>query len=98
MKKTDETKPRNWVKKAVDELGLKPARHKDRKHDYDRAQRRRVERDWESEDSSVPSSRPKSKRSKRLRPYKDRSRDSEGELDNFLRLQQEEDSPDSEEV
>lgn len=98
MKKPEETKPRNWVKKAVDELGLKPARHKDRKHDYDRSHRRRAERDWESEDSEVSRSRPKGKRPKRLRPDKDRGRNSKGELDSIEWMESEEDSPDPEEV
>lgn len=96
MKKPSDEKPRNWVKKAVDELGLKPARHKDRKHDYDRSHRREAERKWES-DEILERSRPR-KQEKRLSENKDRGRNSERQLDSQWWSELAEDSSDSEEV
>jgi hypothetical protein len=95
MKKKDEIRPRNFVKKFADEF-CKPSRFKDRKNDYDR--RSRHERHWYEEDSPLPQSSRKSEREKRLRPNKDRSRDYERELDSEYWMEPEEDPSDSSEV
>ncbi len=98
MPKKDETKTRNWVKKAADELGLKPARFKDRKHDYDRSERRVAERKWDETGTTIPRARGKGLRPKHVRPDQDWSGDYEGELDRVDRLESAEDSPDTGEV
>jgi hypothetical protein len=98
-KDKDEERPRNWVHKAVQELGIKPSRHRDRKYDYDRAQRRRIERDGRTNEGEevLERSRPR-KQEKRLSANKDRSRDSQGQLDSEWWMQSDEDPSDSEEV
>jgi hypothetical protein len=96
--KDDKPSVRNWVKKAVDELGIKASRHADRKHDYDRAHRRKAERSWDDEDSTLLEPREPRLKGKRLGKGKDRSRNSKRELDSVVRDESDENSPDAEEV
>jgi hypothetical protein len=92
----DREKPRNFVKKFADEF-TKPSRHRDRKHDYDRAHRREAERSW-SEDTEVSATGREGKRPKRLREGKDRGRYYQGELGSSDWLEPEEDSSETGEV
>lgn len=71
----------------------KPSRHRDRKHDYDRSDRRRAVR---SEDAEMAEARRKSLAEQRLRESEDWGGYSEGELDDILGLEPEEESPTTE--
>lgn len=87
-------KIRNPVAEAAAFL-TKPARHRDRKNDYERREKHR-KRGYE--DEKVPRTRKRSIEEQRLSESEDWLGDSEGELGGFDWLEPEEESPDADEV
>ena len=93
--KNEDTTIRNWVKKAADELGLKPSRFRDRKNDYARSSKHRKRTE---ESTEVPSPSRESVRAKRPRSDQDRGNYPHPYWDYEYWLEQEEVSPFDEEV